>query len=126
MRDKNGTTQHSAVEQIGELKLVINSVDKISKLAEPVATEFNVSVEFSYTPGYSGKLDGPMEDAEEPLAPQVDIMAIRLVADTHFDSEEGYASTVRRNTDILEAFTHVQLVQMVDRLLARAAAGGVE
>lgn len=126
MRDKNSTMQHSAVEQIAELPLVIISKDRISRLATPVATEFNVRIHFSYTPGFEGKLVGRWEDAEEPVAPQVELVAIRLEADTHFDSEEGYAATVKRGTDIREAFTHVQLDQLADKMLARVAAGSVE
>jgi hypothetical protein len=112
-------------EKIGELRIRCRSAHGLTEFADVVATDFDVKIEFSYTPGDEGKLDGRFEDAVEPSPPEIDIRAIRADAAVHFDGE-GVRLTAERGTDLLELFSHTEIMVLEDRLLARAEAGSVE
>lgn len=130
MRDKFGTTQHST-EHIGELCIEIPAAyqdglrTKAPYFARLAAVDFEVKIEFVYTPGEPGKLDGPLEDAVEPIPAAVEIRAIRAASNVLFDGD-GVVLTACRGTDLLQLFTHAQISALEDRLLARAMAGSLE
>lgn len=110
MRATNGTTQHNAVERIGELHAVASPAWLLSKFATAVASDFDVSIAFTYKPG-----DFPSGDAAE-------ITAIRTDASVHFDGD-GIAITAARGSDLLPLFDRFQIAALEDRLLARVNAG---
>lgn len=132
MRDKNCTTQHSAVEQIGELVLCIPAVFhdgmlvKQPDFAELRAAEFNVKVHFSYTPGDAPRGFGPPDTWDDGAPAEVCIKAIKADANVHFDNDDGISLTAARGTDLLPLFSHTQLAALEDNLLARAEAGSLE
>lgn len=131
MRDKNGTVQHSVVEQIGELTLRIPATgntqwSKEPDFAELVATDFAVKVEFSYTPGDEPRSFGPPDTWDDGTPPEVIIKAIKADSNVHFDNGDGIALTAARGTDLLPLFSHSQLLALEDKLLARAEAGSDE
>lgn len=132
MRDKNCTTQHSAVEQMGELSLRIPAAFQDGLLscepdfAELVATEFSVNIEFSYTPADAPRSFGHPDTWDDGAPAELCIHAIKADANVHFDNDDGISLTAARGTDLLPLFSHTQLAALEDKLLARAEAGSVE
>lgn len=115
MRDQIGTTQHTAVERIGELHVVASPAWLLSKFATAVASDFDVSIAFTYKPGDFPSGDFPSDDAAE-------ITAIKTDASVHFDGD-GIAITAARGSDLLPLFDRHQITALEDRLLARVNAG---
>lgn len=109
MRATNGTTQHNAVERIGELFLVARAQGTLVEFAAAVASDFDVDITFDHKKG-----DFPTYDAAE-------IKAIKASANVHFEGEH-FSATATRGADLLPLFSRYQISALEDKLLARVNA----
>lgn len=125
MKDKHSPRPGSAIERIGELSM--NCKGSPAAASEPLATvvarDFDVKIEFTYTPGEPARLSGAFEDSCEGCAPELIIKAIKADAAVHFDGEEGISVTAARGTCLMPLFTGGQIGALADRLLDGAGKG---
>lgn len=117
--DKYSSKPGFAIERIGELALRMKptALGVTESFATVVAADFDVKIEYRFTPGHAGKLDGPMEDAEEPESDELEIRAIKADANVHFDGD-GMTATATRGTDLTALFSGLQITALEDKLLA--------
>lgn len=103
---------------IGELAVKIHSAGLGGSTVDTaVAAEFDVEVEFTYRPGHPGRLTGPMDMAEEPLDPELDIIAIKASANVHF-AGDTCETIFKRGSELLPLFTGREVDQLADRILS--------
>lgn len=103
---------------IGELALRLKSTSVVAETIDTaVASEFDVEVSYTYTPGYEGNTTGRWEDAEESVDSTVEIGAIRLTASTHFEGDESDV-TLKRGTDITKLFSSLEIGALEDQVMA--------
>lgn len=112
------------IERIGEL--MFTPISKSGADFGPVvAQDFDVKVEYSYSPGYAGNLSGAFEDAEEPMPAELTIKAIKLDANVTFDGE-GVSLTFERGYDLVALFSRIQIGTLEDKLLDGIEKGGAQ
>lgn len=103
---------------IGELALRLKSTSVVAETIDTaVASEFDVEVEYTYTPGYEGNLSGRWEDAEESIDSTVEIGAVKASASIHFEGDESDV-TIKRGTDITKLFGSTEIGALEDRVMA--------
>lgn len=110
---------------IGELSVKLKSSDLAAMVIDTaVACDFEVEVEFDYSPGWSDpRMGGAMEDGEPPIDPELTITAIKASDNVHFDGE--HATTVlKHGTDLMPLFTGAQVTALEDQIYKAIQAGG--
>lgn len=96
---------------IGELTLRIMGSDLAAQLVDkPYAAEFEVEVEYRYSPFE------PATHDEEAIPAELTIKAVRATANVHFEGD-GWSVTAMRGTDLTELFSGAQLTALEDRIL---------
>lgn len=102
---------------IGELSVKIVAAGLGGEAVDTaVASEFDVEVDYTYSPGHAGNLSGRFEDAEEPLDPECDITAIKASANIHFEGDQCEI-TIKRGTNMMKLFTGAQIDKLTDEIL---------
>lgn len=78
-----------------------------------------VTVEFDYTPGEPGRTWGRMEDAEEAIAAEVEIRAVRPALMVVIETGEYAAVVINANADIRDLMTDDQIEEIEDEMMKR-------
>lgn len=112
------------IEKIGELIFKPTTTGG-ADFGAVVAQDFDVKVEYAYSPGHPGNLQGAFEDAVEPMQAELEIRAIRADAHVHFDGE-GVAFTAYRGVDLIALFSRQQVAALEVKLLAGLEQGGAQ
>lgn len=121
--NKYRSSKSSTTVTIGELYLHIKSCDASALILDTaVACEFEVEIEYTYTPGYEGNTTGRWEDAEEGVGPELTIDAIKASANVIFAGDASDL-TIKRGTDLMAMFTGAQISKLEDEVLAMIEAG---
>lgn len=108
---------------IGELAVKVRSADLASQeLDTAIASDFDVEVEFDYTPGHPGRTTGHWDMAEEPISPSVKIGAIKATANVHFSGDVTDV-LVRRGSDLLALLSNREVTALEDQLMQMIEAG---
>lgn len=103
---------------IGELAIDLESTDLTAcRIDRAVAADFEVEVDFTYTPGHEGNTWGRWEDAEEPISPTVEIHAVKTEAALHFEGDHAEV-IIKRGTDIKDLFSGREITALEDRIYA--------
>jgi hypothetical protein len=111
------STAHSRTMTIGELMVdVVGTGLGGARFDTALASEFDVEVEFEYTPGYEGRLTGPMDMAEEPVSPECEITGIKASANVHFEGDVADV-TIKRGADLMPLFSGAQIDKLTDEIL---------
>lgn len=102
---------------IGSLCLNIKSIDLAPNLMDcAAAVDFEVSVEYTYQPGLPNQTHGAFADAEEGFDEEVEILAVKATAATHFEGS-GWSVTAARGTDLKDLFSSREIGELEDRIL---------
>lgn len=111
---------------IGELSLRLKAADLSGETIDnATASEFDVEVEFDYTPGHPGNLSDRWEDAEEPIPDELEITAIKADSNVIFEGDDCTV-TINRGTDLMKLFTGAQVSALEDRVLKMIESGNDE
>lgn len=108
---------------IGELTSKTCSTDLASaEFDSGIASDFEVEVEFDYTPGHPGNLSGHWDMAEEPIRASVEISAIKANANVHFEGDVT-TTIARRGADLLPLFSNREVTALEDLLMVMVETG---
>lgn len=116
--NSNDSRPGFVIERIGELLFTPTSKSG-ADFGPVVAQDFDVKVEYSYSPGHPGS------DVEEPAPPELVIKAIRADANVTFDGE-GVSFTAQRGVDLMALFSRHQVGTLEDKLLDGIEKGGAQ
>lgn len=108
---------------IGELAVKVRSADLASaEFDTAIASDFEVEVEFTYTPGHPGNLSGHWDMAEEPIPDDLTIHAIKASVNVRFEGDH-VSTIVRRGSDLKPMFTSREITAIEDQLIEMMEAG---
>lgn len=110
---------------IGELAVKIKSADLAAQVIDTaIASDFEVEVTYSHTPGWQDpRIGGAMEDGEPEVEEEFSIEAIKVCANVPF-SGDITDTIVRRGSDILPLLSGAQVGAIEDEILASIRKGG--